>query len=102
MNTQMVSVTNLQRNSKKVLAEAAKNPLIVLRNSVPEAVIISIEEYKRLANLEKETLKKEILANMEYLHERNKHFSDKEINEDIEYARKHASSSRWYEYFGSG
>jgi len=94
MNTQMVSVTDLQRNSKRVLAEAAQNPLIVVKDSVPEAVLMSFEEYKRLMNLERDILKKKVLANMDRLAELNKHFSDEEIDRDIEYAKKHAPSSR--------
>ena len=90
----MVSVTDLQRNSKKVLAKVSENPLIVLRGSVPEAVLMSLEEYKRLMNLEREILKRKVLANIDRLSQLNKHFSDEEIDRDIEYAKKHASSGR--------
>ena len=89
----MVSVTDLQRNFKKALDSIAASPLIVLRDSVPEAVIVSIEEYKRLTNLEKDILKMEVLSNIDYLSGKNKNISDKEIDRDIEYAKKHAPGS---------
>lgn len=88
----MISVTDLQRNSKRVLAKVARNPLIILRDSVPEAVLISIEEYKRLAELEKAILKKELSRIMDDLSRKNAEFSDEEIDRDIEYAKKHAPS----------
>jgi len=99
MNTQMVSVTDLQRNSKKVLAKVARNPLVILRDSIPEAVLLSIEEYKRLTELEKETLKKELSLIMDGLAKKNAKFSDEKIDRDIEYAKKHAPRSRWYKHF---
>jgi len=94
MNTQMVSVTDVQRNFKYILDNlVSKNPTLILRDSVAEAVLLSFEEYKRLANLEKDILKMKVLANMDQLHKKNKNFSDEEIDRDIEYAKKHAPSS---------
>ena len=94
MNTQMVTVTDIQRNFKHILDNLVpKNPTVVVRDSVAEAVIVSFSEYKRLANLEKDIIKMKVLANIDYLHEKNKHFTEEEINRDIEYAKKHASSS---------
>ncbi|PIU73323.1 hypothetical protein COS78_02910 [Candidatus Shapirobacteria bacterium CG06_land_8_20_14_3_00_40_12] len=93
MNTQMVSVTDVQRNFKYILDKmVSENPTVVLRDSVAEAVLISFEEYKRLANLEKNILKTKILTNIELLSKKNKKISAKEINKDIEYAKKHAPS----------
>lgn len=90
----MVTVTDIQRNFKHILDNLVpKNPTVVLRDSVAEAVIMSFSEYKRLANLEKDILTMKVLANIDYLHEKNKHFTDEEINRDIEYAKKHAPSS---------
>lgn len=94
MNTQMVSVTDVQRNFKYILDNlVSQNPTLILRDSVAEAVLLSFEEYKRLANLEKDILKMKVLANIDQLHEKNKNFSDEEIDRNIEYAKKHASSS---------
>lgn len=88
----MVTVTDIQRNFKHILDNLVpKSPTVVLRDSVAEAVIMSFQEYKRLANLEKDILKMQVLADIDYMHEKNKHFTDEEINKDIEYAKKHAS-----------
>ena len=95
MNTQMVSVTDVQRNFKNILDNlVSKSPTLVIRDSIPEAVLMSFEEYKRLMNLERDIIKKKVLANMDRLAELNKHFSDEEIDRDIEYAKKYAPSSR--------
>lgn len=94
MNTQMVSVTDVQRNFKYILDNlVSQNPTLILRDSVAKAVLLSFEEYKRLINLEKDILKMKVLANMDQLHKKNKNFSDEEIDRDIEYAKKHAPSS---------
>lgn len=91
MNTQMVTVTDIQRNFKHILDNLVpKNPTVVLRDSVAEAVIISFEEYKRLANLEKELLKNEMFAILDDLAKKNKDISFEELDKDIEYAKKHA------------
>ena len=89
----MVTVTDIQRNFKHILDNLVpKNPTLILRDSVAEAVILSFEEYKRLANLEKDILKMKVLANLDYLHEKNKNIADEEIDRDIAYAKKHAPS----------
>jgi len=95
MNTQMVSVTDVQRNFKYILDNlVSQNPTLILRDSVAEAVLISFEEYKRLANLEKKLLKNEIFSIMQDLAVKNKDISFEELDKDIEYAKRHAPSSR--------
>lgn len=91
MNTQVVTITNIQKNFKHILDNlVSKNPTVVLCDGVAEAVIVSFSEYKRLANLEKELLKNEMFTIMDKMHEKNKCFTDEEIDKDIEYAKKHA------------
>lgn len=86
----MVTVTDVQRNFRHILDNlVSKNPTIVLRNNVAEAVIISFSEYKRLANLEKGLLKNEMFTMMNEMYEKNRHFTDEEIDKDIEYVKKH-------------
>jgi len=88
----MVTVTEIQRNFKYILDNLVpKNPTLILRDSVAEAVILSFEEYKRLANLEKKLLKSEMFSILDELAEKNKNISFEEIDRDIEYAKKHAS-----------
>lgn len=90
----MVTVTDIQRNFKHILDNLVpKNPTLIIRDSKAEAVILSFEEYKRLANFEKETIKREMLSMLDDIHKKNMNFSDEEINRDIEYAKKHAPRS---------
>lgn len=90
----MVTVTQIQRNFKHILDNLVpKNPTLIIRDSIPEAVILSFEEYKRLSNLEKDHLKMSVLANLDLIHQKNQNISDEEIDRDIEYAKKHAPRS---------
>lgn len=87
----MVTVTQIQRNFKHILDNLVpKNPTLIIRDSVPEAVILSFEEYKRLSSLERETIKNRMLSIMDNLAEKNKNISFEELDRDIEYAKKHA------------
>lgn len=87
----MVTVTQIQRNFKHILDNLVpKNPTLIIRDSKAEAVLLSFEEYKRLANLEKEILKDEIFSVMQRLAKKNKNISFAELDKDIEYAKKHA------------
>ncbi len=45
---------------------------------------------KVLNKAEELKLKKEMFIILDEMHEKNKHFTDEEINRDIEYAKKHA------------
>lgn len=90
MDTNIISSTELQRNMRKILAHlnTSKEPLIVVRDSKPAAVIMRYEEFRRLSGLEKQVLKQKM---EEILREREKHYrniSDKELNADIERARR--------------
>ena len=88
----MVTVTDIQRNFKHILDNLVpQNPTLILRDSKAEAVLLSFEEYKRLANLERETIKNRMLSILDDLAEKNKNISFEELDKDIEYAKKHAS-----------
>lgn len=50
---------------------------------------MDIRKLKVLNEAEKLKLKKEMLAALDEMHEKNKHFTDEEIDRDIEYAKKH-------------
>lgn len=90
----MVSVTQVQRDFKNILESVVpKNPTYVLRDSTPEAVLLSLEEYKRLVSFEKDVLKMKVLADISDLAELNNKYSEKEIKKDIRYAKKHAPRS---------
>lgn len=51
---------------------------------------MNIKKFKITDTLEKEKLLTELTKATNDLHEKNKHFSDEEIDRDIEYAKKHA------------
>ncbi len=51
---------------------------------------MDINKLKVLSKIEKLKLKREMLKTLDELAEKNKHFTDQEINRDIEYAKKHA------------
>lgn len=88
MDINIVSTTELQRNIKKVLERlnSSTEPLIVVRDSQPVAVMLTYTEYKRLSSFEKEVISEKMKKILGNVAKRNKKFSDKEINEDIEEA----------------
>lgn len=58
MNTSIVSTTDLQRNIKNVLSrlKSSNEPMVVVRDSIPTAVLLPFSEYKTLTDLEKQIL----------------------------------------------
>ena len=52
-SSQIISSTYLVRNLSKCLDMAKNQALYVVRQSSPEVVILSIEEYERLVKLDK-------------------------------------------------
>lgn len=96
MDTNIVSTTELQRNIKSVLAQLDKSsePLIVVRDSKPKAVMLQYSEYKRLSGMEKEVLKLQMEQLWEKMRLKNKNISDKELDRDITEAIKYAKRGR--------
>ena len=96
MDTNIISTTDLQRNIKSVLEKLnnINEPLIVVGDSKPKAVMMQYGEYKRLSNIEKEILKLQMEKILDKMRIRNKNIPDKEIDRDIEeaikYARRHS------------
>lgn len=90
MNTNIVSTTELQRNIKQVLERlnASSEPLVVVRDSQPEAVMLQYSEFKRLSGIEKEVLKEKMEIILRKMANRNRNISDKELNADIEEAKR--------------
>lgn len=90
MNTNIVSTTELQRNIKEVLARLhnSNEPIMVVRDSQPAAVMLPFAEFKRLSELEKEVLKEKMEKILSKMASHNRNVPDKELNEDIEEARR--------------
>jgi prevent-host-death family protein len=86
----IVGVTELQRRFKGIFDEVVNRgtPYILTRGSRPEAALLPYEEFLRYQEFQE----KEILARFDRLVDRmakqNERFSDKEIEEDIQEARK--------------
>lgn len=53
----IVSISSFGRGqSAKIFAKAQRNPVIVTKHNVPEAVILEVGEYKRLSELEEDNI----------------------------------------------
>ena len=90
MDTNIVSTTDLQRNMRQILTRLndSNEPLIVVRDSKPEAVVMRYDEYRRISALEKEQLKQKMMAILADRAKRFRHISDKELDADIKKARR--------------
>jgi prevent-host-death family protein len=86
----IVGVTELQRRFRAIFDEVVRKntPVVLTRGSRPEAVLISYEDYLRFQEMQES----EVLARFDRvwnrLAELNAGFSDEEISEDIEKARR--------------
>lgn len=92
MNFQFVRTTDIQRNFKNVLEKlhASNEPVVVLRDSVPEAVMMEYAEYRRLFALEKQLITARFEKLSEEMAKHNANVSDEEMNADIERAKRYA------------
>lgn len=96
MNTNIISSTDVQRNFTQVLAKlrSSNEPLVVVRDSVPEAVMMGYAEYQQFALMQKQLLKKKMEEIWEDMRKKNAHVSDEELNADIERAKRYAKRRR--------
>jgi prevent-host-death family protein len=84
----LIGVTELQRRFKAVFDDVIKNhvPYILVRGSKPQAVLIPYEEYVKYKKLSEEEANQKFDAMMKRLGELNAHFSDEEVEKDVEQA----------------
>ncbi len=96
MNTNIISSTDVQRNFTQVLAKLRRSsePLVVVRDSVPAAVMMQYAEYRRLSALEKQLVTARFNKVWEDLAKHNANISDEELNADIERAKRYAKRRR--------
>lgn len=92
----IVSTTDLQRNIKKVLEKlnSSTEPLVVVRDSEPKAVMLQYSEFKRLSEIEKQMIRKEMEEVLEIMRKRNAKVPMKEIDKVIEEAIRYARRGR--------
>ena len=93
---QLIGVTELQRRFKTVFDDVIKNhvPYILTRGSKPQAVLIPYEEYVKYQTWEKESEKERYDRVMKRMQEKNAHFSDEEVEADVEAAIQEVRAER--------
>lgn len=96
LNTNIISSTDVQRNFTQVLAKlrSSNEPLVVVRDSVPEAVMMGYTEYRRLSGMEKQLVTARFEKLWEEMAKHNANISDEELNADIERAKRYAKRHR--------
>ena len=96
MNSNIISSTDVQRDIKGVLNRLNKSsePLVVVRDSKPAAVLLPLGEFRRLSNLEKEIIKMQMEKVWADMRLRNKNVPEEDIDRAIEEAKSHAKHSR--------
>lgn len=67
---------------------------MIVRDNQPTGVLVPVEEYYRLTNLEKTLLKKHMEQVMTRMAISNKNVSDAQLDRDIVRARTHAKRYR--------
>lgn len=83
---QIIGVTELQRRFRAVFEDVTKNhvPYILTRGSKPQAVLIPYDEYVKYQAQKKETEDQRYDRLMKRMQELNAHFSDEEVEADVE------------------
>ncbi|MBI5620634.1 type II toxin-antitoxin system Phd/YefM family antitoxin [Candidatus Gottesmanbacteria bacterium] len=96
INTNIISSTDVQRNFTQVLQKlrSSNEPLVVVRDSVPAAVMMGYSEYQELITLKKQLLKKKMEEIWDAMRMKNADVSDEELNADIERAKRYAKRRR--------
>ena len=93
---QSIGVTELQRRFKIIFDDVIKNhvPYILTRGSKPQAVLIPYEEYVKYQTWKKESEKERYDRVMKRMQEKNAHFSDEEVEADVEAAIQEVRAER--------
>jgi len=84
MNLLTITTTDVQRNFKKVLD--MDEPVVVMRDSVPEKVVLPYDEYVRMVANQRRYLREQVEAMLDRVHEANKDVSDAELDDLVEEA----------------
>lgn len=92
MDLQTVTTTQVQRGFGKIL-DTLDEPVLVMRDSMPEAVVMPYDDYRVLVNRKKRDDWLEIKKMLAGIHKRNAHIPDEEVNRDIEEALAYVRGS---------
>lgn len=92
----IIGVTELQRKFRAVFDEVVKQntPFILTRGSRAEAVILPYEQYIKYLKLDEEGVRKRLDETLARMARLNAHFSDEEIERDLEEARRIVRAQR--------
>lgn len=84
----MIRVPDLERSFRTIYDEVVREhvPYVVTEDSRPEAVLVSYEEFVKLQNLQEEKALSRFDELWNRMAERNAHFTDEEIQRDIDAA----------------
>ncbi|KKU28736.1 MAG: hypothetical protein UX80_C0024G0006 [Candidatus Amesbacteria bacterium GW2011_GWA2_47_11b] len=93
MDMQTITTTYAQRNFGKILDELDE-PVIVMRDSEPEAVLMDYEDYKSYVREKKKADTEKVMRMLERIHKRNAHIPAEEVERDVEEALKYVRSHR--------
>lgn len=96
INTNIISSTQVQRNFTQVLAKlrSSNEPLVVVRDSQPAAVMMEYEAFKRISEVEKQLVKAKMELVWESLRKKNRNVSDVQLNKLIAEAKRYAKRRR--------
>ncbi len=96
MSTNIISSTQVQRNFTQVLQKlrSSNEPLVVVRDSQPAAVMMQYDAYKRILEVERQLAKARMELVWETLRKKNKNVSDEELNKLITEAKRYAKRRR--------
>lgn len=78
MNLQTITSTNVQRNFSKIMD--MEDPVIVVRDSRPEKVIVGYEEYLRTQKVLDDRLDRELEEMLDKVHSRNRNIDEKKLD----------------------
>lgn len=99
MNLQTVTTTDIQRGFSKILDNLV-DPLIIIRDSRPQAVIVEYEDYLDLKKVKEMETTRELEELLAKVHARNSHIPAEEVEKDVEEALKYVRHHRRHKRTG--
>ena len=97
MYAQTITTTDVQRRFSQILDDLT-DPIIVMRDSKPEAVVVDYDEYLELKKDQKKVEFAEFESLLDSVHAKNAHIPVKVMEKDIEEAFKYVRSHRRHKH----
>lgn len=89
MNIATVTTTDIQRNFAKIL-KRLNEPMIVLRDSKPEAVVMPYEDYQEFLHQRRQMLSNKVKKALSKVHTQTSQVPEPELEKDIKEAFREA------------